>query len=260
MSYRRRLTREKAVLEENPRRRDMMMRYMDGETLDEIGTHYGITRERVRQILGPLFIKSVLAAIRERALVEWTCEECGTQKQVHERVAARKYCSRECSAASKRKPSPDFPDIPYAVVQNTDGHWYTKDQFDQGRRGVIRLARYVMQEHLGRRLDRNEWVRHKDGDPDNVSLDNLEVRTPQQVALSRKPRKGAFTSDMVLAGLKSFAEHHGDLPSWTEAERWPDLPIPQTILRKLHETSWPVAMRRVSFLFNLPNSRYRQED
>ena len=36
-------------------------------------------------------------------------------------------------------------------------------------------ARYLMEQHLGRRLDPDEEVHHKDGDKLNDSLNNLEV-------------------------------------------------------------------------------------
>jgi hypothetical protein len=39
----------------------------------------------------------------------------------------------------------------------------------------INHARYVMEIHLGRRLDPDEDVHHKDEDPSNDNLDNLEV-------------------------------------------------------------------------------------
>jgi HNH endonuclease len=44
----------------------------------------------------------------------------------------------------------------------------------------IRKHRRVMSEHLARDLGRWEFVHHKDGDPLNNSLDNLEIMTPAE--------------------------------------------------------------------------------
>ena len=39
----------------------------------------------------------------------------------------------------------------------------------------IREHRHIMQEHIGRKLSRSEFVHHKDGNPANNDLGNLEV-------------------------------------------------------------------------------------
>ena len=41
---------------------------------------------------------------------------------------------------------------------------------------VISYPRYILEKHLGRELDCNEQVHHKDGNPLNNELDNLEIR------------------------------------------------------------------------------------
>jgi len=46
---------------------------------------------------------------------------------------------------------------------------------ETGFRERKQLSRVVMEEHLGRPLSSNEHVHHKDGDPSNNELDNLEV-------------------------------------------------------------------------------------
>lgn len=45
--------------------------------------------------------------------------------------------------------------------------------------GQVYLHRLVMENHLGRILDPSEHVHHKDGDPLNNYIENLEVVTPQ---------------------------------------------------------------------------------
>ena len=41
---------------------------------------------------------------------------------------------------------------------------------------VISYPKYIMETHLGRKLLLNEQVHHKDGNPLNNSIDNLEIR------------------------------------------------------------------------------------
>lgn len=43
--------------------------------------------------------------------------------------------------------------------------------------------RYLMQQHVGRQLDRFELVHHKDHNKRNNSIDNLEIVTPKEHAL-----------------------------------------------------------------------------
>ena len=46
---------------------------------------------------------------------------------------------------------------------------------DNGKQSGMFYSRWLMQEHLGRKLERHEEVHHKDGNKLNDSLDNLEV-------------------------------------------------------------------------------------
>ncbi len=48
---------------------------------------------------------------------------------------------------------------------------------ENGRRRARREHRVIMQQHLGRRLEPWELVHHKDGNPKNNSIENLELQT-----------------------------------------------------------------------------------
>lgn len=54
------------------------------------------------------------------------------------------------------------PGEPYRRVKLSDG-------------SVVREHRFMMEQKLGRKLDRNELVHHKDGDKTNNNLANLEL-------------------------------------------------------------------------------------
>lgn len=56
-----------------------------GKTLEEIGQHFGITRERVRQLVGKIPISKA-------------CEGCGSEMD----SAARQFCSEECRYEAER--------------------------------------------------------------------------------------------------------------------------------------------------------------
>lgn len=63
----------------------------------------------------------------------------------------------------------------------------------EGRR--VDLHRYLMEQKLGRRLERWEEVHHKDEDPHNNSLDNLELKSKRAHFLHHQPsfRKRVWT-------------------------------------------------------------------
>lgn len=44
----------------------------------------------------------------------------------------------------------------------------------------IKEHRYIMEQHLGRKLSPDEYVHHKDGDPLNNDINNLEILSPEE--------------------------------------------------------------------------------
>lgn len=246
------------------RRKDMMVRYLDNETMEEIGQFYGITRERVRQILGPDFIRA--AKVGRKARVRWVCQQCGTVKKVNKTAAARLYCSRECSAIAARCPSEDYPHIPVALRRNSmDNRLWVRDP-ETGKH--MRAIRYLAQKNAGRELKRTEFAYPKDGNWDNLTPENAGVRTASETARKRMKEhwhryarmSSTYDRPTILAALKAFVEKHGDLPMTSEAGQANGLPTRITILHHLGEQSWPEAMENVTYILNLPNSRYRRQN
>lgn len=60
---------------------------------------------------------------------------------------------------------------------------------------TMRYARYVMEQHLGRRLQSKEWVTFRDGNRYNCSLENLEIVTPTEMAIRREIKRGRRHED-----------------------------------------------------------------
>jgi len=153
-------------------------------TLQEIGDIYGITRERVRQILRREGIEKPRAIgekwkreIKEHQLEaqqKGICPICGKKK-----TYTAKTC-REC----------------YWKDRNNDKKWVT-------RSGYVKIAswarpnseiyehRSIAVEMLGRPLREGEIVLHKNGVKDDNRLENLKVTTRKELMhRAREKSKG----------------------------------------------------------------------
>jgi len=167
------------------RNEEIVRRHLDGEFMSALGREYGITRERVRQIVRRAGVtrEESLDARRQ----DWTCGTCGKKERRRESDAARGYCSPECAAVARR--IGEGPRSP--AFEHPDGHLWTYDR-RLGRN--IRYARSVAGEKFreahGRELERTEWVGHIDRDPKNCDLENLVVRNASD-ALKRRRRRAA---------------------------------------------------------------------
>ena len=63
------------------------------------------------------------------------------------------------------------------VTRLNNNNPYKRVKIDGQHKYVHRL---VMEEHLGRKLNRNEYVHHIDGNPHNNDIDNLEIISPTE--------------------------------------------------------------------------------
>ena len=97
------------------------------------------------------------------------CDTCGIQytKPQNKAYAKSRYCSRKCAAAglaeSQRIPNSEFKSR-YRQVMTPDGRHMLEH-------------RWVMEQHLGRRLERWEQVHHINHDRLDNRVENLEVVT-----------------------------------------------------------------------------------
>jgi hypothetical protein len=78
----------------------------------------------------------------------------------------QRFCSTKCRNKSREKGG--------SIWKDRDGY-LIKDWYEGGNRKRARINRIVMEEHLGRKLERNEIVHHKDGNKENNNIDNLEL-------------------------------------------------------------------------------------
>jgi hypothetical protein len=174
-------------------------RYAAGETLEAIGTDYGLSRERVRQIakrLRPDLDPKAIRRTRNRA--EWTCAGCGlTEMRTPHGAKARSHpgpCAVAANAIARGGKR--------AMHMGPAGHYVARMR---GIGKTQRAARVVAQEALGRMLDRNEWAVLIDRNRENLALDNIAILNPTE-AMSHRDRTlpdAAFAPFTVAALLGS---------------------------------------------------------
>lgn len=98
-----------------------------------------------------------------------TCIVCGCAFYVPSyRVLTAQYCSRSCLAKVHLAQFAEFRLKPTGKLP----HKY-KTMMVDGKQ--VRIHRHLMEQHLGRKLLRDEHVHHVNGDPKDNRIENLQV-------------------------------------------------------------------------------------
>lgn len=108
---------------------------------------------------------------RNRKLEEKNCVNCG--KLYRPWAADQKYCSKRCQWDNNGK-NP-WNKKPVSKWINRKGYVECRIWVDDKTQIRVKEHRYVMEQHIGRKLLSNEDVHHKDGNKQNNHISNLEI-------------------------------------------------------------------------------------
>lgn len=100
------------------------------------------------------------------------CPICG---KTFNKKGADMFCSNKCLGISKR--GEHHPN--WKGGKTTDENGYVSVWTEESNKGINRVKehRLVMEKHLGRKLRSDEIVHHKDHNPSNNDISNLEIMT-----------------------------------------------------------------------------------
>jgi hypothetical protein len=124
-------------------------------------------------------------------MIQKTCKQCGATFSVKNyRKDSAQFCSYSCTAKyryhhtpelrkafSKHKSGKEHPMWNGGKTVNSQGYVliHTPEHPHCSKRGYVREHRLVMEKKLGRYLEPNEVVHHKNGKKDDNRIENLEL-------------------------------------------------------------------------------------
>lgn len=150
----------------------------------------------------------------------FTCLACGQTRSIRRKPGGRlytqqKFCDQACKSEYQRiKATASFREAlasgdGFNRHRKRNGYWVVSVPSGvTGKKHIIFEHRFVMEQHLGRKLLREETVHHVDGDRGNNALSNLELFSSRHGPGQRVVDKVAFAIDM-LQTYPEFAERAG---------------------------------------------------
>ena len=109
------------------------------------------------------------------------CSECGKWVQVRWDLAQDKDLENfVCSSCIHSKNAKKYLHTKEADEKASQSRYNKCDSGRYHQKNGQYEHRTIMEEHLGRKLTKNEIVHHKDGDKHNNSIDNLQIMSRQE--------------------------------------------------------------------------------
>jgi len=119
----------------------------------------------------------------------FNCGICGKQKYqakiAYEKNSKTgiKFCSQKCKTRALKKEIVSYG-FKYMGGPKKESNPYVTKMIDGIR---YKFHRKVMEDHIGRKLNRNEHVHHINGDKKDNRIDNLQIVSPSQHAKLHHP-------------------------------------------------------------------------
>lgn len=160
---------------------------------------------------GPLYCSRACSNLGRAADTEirgtFACENCGKETPKRRKPGGRiydqqKYCSPGCRHdAIKKRALTKFQSGNFGRHLKRNGYvWITVPALanDGIKKTEMLEHRYVMEQHLGRKLHKDETVHHRDGNRQHNLIDNLELFSSRHGPGQRVIDKVQFAIDMLL--------------------------------------------------------------
>lgn len=152
-------------------------------------------------------------ATRHAGKIERVCPRCGkTFLCTPSRVAKAKnvHCSNKCAGMTYKEQhlgrynGGRTTSRGYVLIKMPEHHAANPN-------GYVPEHRYVMEEHLGRPLRRDEQVHHRDGNKANNAIENLQIVTPSEHTLLHHPplNRWSLNYDQCIVCGKHDRPHDG---------------------------------------------------
>lgn len=106
---------------------------------------------------------------KNRRLKDIVCPECGSL--FRPKKSTSKYCSRPCLWANNGGHNKK----PEVWWKNNRGYIEGRVWIDDETQVRVKQHRWIIEKHLGRRLESEEVVHHKNGIKDDNRIENLEI-------------------------------------------------------------------------------------
>lgn len=143
------------------------------------------------------------------------CIQCGAPMPIQRRPKGtinhqKKLCSTACRAAFRsERYLLKHPDVPTTRREARNGYWYIYLPSKPGRPPrIVFEHRYVMEQHIGRRLTKDETVHHVNGLKYDNRLENLELFDSRHGPGQRVVDKVAWAIQL-LTDYRDFARDAG---------------------------------------------------